>query len=222
MRKLIAGITFATAIAPTILAAAEPRHPYLPPEEYDRPYTGELKIIRHNTAAEVQAACPSVPNPMACARVFSATKCEVHLLPDYMYVRYGPDIIMRHEIGHCNGWVHATTQGAPKPAVETTAPKDDPAKQEERLSHTIATTYKRCLLERSGDGWKKTYTQEEINNYCGCFSVLINERVPDKEWKEAIAAGTWGQHPVLAEVTEYCSKKYYNLPDVTAIRKKKW
>ena len=108
MRKLIAGIIFATAIAPTILAAAEPRHPYLPPEEYDRPYTGELKIIRHNTAAEVQAACPSVPNPMACARVFSATKCEVHLLPDYMYVRYGPDIIMRHEIGHCNGWVHAT------------------------------------------------------------------------------------------------------------------
>jgi hypothetical protein len=224
VRKLIVGITFATAIAPTILAAAESRHPYLPPEEYDRPYTGELKIIRHDTVTEVQAACPTVPNPMACARVFSATKCEVHLLPDYMYVRDGPDIIMRHEIGHCNGWVHARTEGAPKPANEATAspPVNNPDQEEKRMTQIIATTYKRCLLERSSDGWKKTYSKEEIDNYCGCFSVLINERVPENEWREAIAAGTWGKHPVLAEVTSYCTSKYMSLPDVSAIRKKKW
>jgi hypothetical protein len=230
VRKLIAGITFVTAIAPTILAAAETRHRMLPPEHYDHPYNGELEIVRHETLADIQAACPTIAAPLACAKVLSASKCEIHLPPDYMYPRYSvtADVIMRHEIGHCNGWKHdpetaITTNGAPKPPVSEVPPtNDDAAKAEERKERQIATTYKSCLLTRSTDAWKRTYTQEEINNYCGCFSVIINERVSEQEWRAASAAGTWSEHPVLKEVTQYCTKKYYNLPDVTAIRKKQW
>jgi hypothetical protein len=57
---------------------------------------------------------------------------------------------------------------------------------------------------------------------CGCFSVLIIERVTEEDYKAASQAQTWKNHPVMNEVYNYCRKKYLNLPDVTAIRKKEW
>jgi hypothetical protein len=102
-----------------------------------------------------------------------------------------------------------------------TAQTTDDNQAEELKTSQIAFTYKRCLKERESEGYKKTYSQSEIDNYCGCFSVQINERVTMEEYQTAANDGTWQKHPVLKEVAKYC-RKYLNLPDVTAIRKKKW
>jgi hypothetical protein len=168
VRKLIAGITFAAAIAPTILAAAETRHRMLPPEHYDHPYNGELKIVRHETLADIQAACPTIAAPLACAKVLSASQCEIHLPPDYMYPRYSvtADVIMRHEIGHCNGWKHdpetaITTNGAPKPPVSEMPPTNDDAAKAEERKETPAVR-KRTPLEEA----KLTY-EVALQDYNG-------------------------------------------------------
>jgi hypothetical protein len=105
----------------------------------------------------------------------------------------------------------------------TSAQAEPPTTDEERRKTSeIASTYKRCLSERNNDEWKKTYTSDETENFCGCFSVLINDRVTVEEWKADVAAGIWQKNPKLIETSTYCKSKYMNLPDVTAIRKKKW
>src|SRR5215510_13811736 len=76
----------------------------------------------------------------------------------------------------------------------------DDNEAEEAKTSQIAFTYKRCLKERESEGYKKTYSQSEIDNYCGCFSVQINERVTMEEYKTATNDGTWQTHPVLKEV----------------------
>jgi hypothetical protein len=96
------------------------------------------------------------------------------------------------------------------------------SESEEEKTLLVQRTYKRCLKERDNDAWKRTFTQEETTNFCGCWSVLINDRMSQQEFNKATADGTWAQHPVPREVTKYCREKYGNLPDVTAIRKKKW
>jgi hypothetical protein len=86
----------------------------------------------------------------------------------------------------------------------------------------VAMNYKRCLATLFTDENKKTYTKDEMESYCGCWSVKIVDRVPAKEAAAATAAGTWQTLPALMEVTDYCRTKYMNLPDVTAIRNKQW
>src|SRR5262245_3827391 len=53
---------------------------------------------------------------------------------------------------------------------------------DETKAVAIARTYKGCLARNSN---KKTYTKDEVENYCGCFSVLIEERVTDDEYSAA-------------------------------------
>ena len=85
----------------------------LPPVEYDYPYAGKLTVTRVD---DVKAACPRAAygrgTPMGCARVPAPghEECEIFLLPDDLILAmgYDPDHIYRHEIGHCNGWVHTT------------------------------------------------------------------------------------------------------------------
>jgi hypothetical protein len=98
---------------------------------------------------------------------------------------------------------------------------DDPAADEVK-TRLVASSYKRCLNERTSEAWKKTYAQDEIDNFCGCFAVKINDAVTEEEWKADIAANRWQKNPKLIEVSAYCRNKYLNLPDVTALRKRKW
>jgi hypothetical protein len=119
----------------------------------------------------------------------------------------------------------ASGDDPPKPAAESVSPQtndDEAAKQaaEEVKTVNIQTTYKLCLGERSSEGSKKTYSQKEIDDYCGCFAVLINERVTNEEWQAELKAGTWAKNLKLLATTRYCREKYSNLPDVTAIKKK--
>jgi hypothetical protein len=104
--------------------------PLLPPPEYDQPYTGELTVTTHETQADVLEACGYNPatwkwRPLACAKVsLSGERCHIHLPPDYLIIRQGKtrEGVMRHEIGHCNGWRHGW--GSPEKSAEAIAGAD--------------------------------------------------------------------------------------------------
>jgi hypothetical protein len=85
-----------------------PRGILLPPKEYDHKYTGQLTIIRVN-ADDMQYACPRTPisvTTLGCAHVLAA-ECQIVMLHDNLIEAVGerPTAVLRHEIGHCNGWL---------------------------------------------------------------------------------------------------------------------
>lgn len=86
---------------------ATPRH-VLPPEKYDHPYKGELTIVRANSLAAIRSFCPRLAfqtNLLGCAYLNGA-QCTVVMRDDAAIKAAGwePEIVRRHEIGHCNGW----------------------------------------------------------------------------------------------------------------------
>jgi hypothetical protein len=85
---------------------------YLPPEEFDREYKGELKIVR-GTQQQPRAACPNSFNPgwnaIGCAkRDLGGATCTIYMLNDQGLQSIGWDveIVFRHERAHCHGWHH--------------------------------------------------------------------------------------------------------------------
>lgn len=90
----------------------------LPPAKYDRSFDGRVVIERHS-GKELKEHC-IVPDPdgvMACAlggeikpnsyyRGWMSGVCTVHMLNDQELLVRGQryDLVLRHEIGHCNGW----------------------------------------------------------------------------------------------------------------------
>ena len=107
-----------------------------------------------------------------------------------------------------------------KPASEILV--EDAERREEIKNINIQSSLKRCLNEHDNEGSKKTYSRKEIEDYCGCFAVLINERVTNDEWLANLKAGTWGKNPKLIATVKYCRETYKGLPDVKALRAKKW
>jgi hypothetical protein len=107
-----------TVIAALLFMALQPaqaqqvRRQYadgLPPIEYDKPYTGELTIVRLTNEAEVLAICTVGKSKRACAKVIDGppSRCVIIMLTDEKLKIYGdnhPALVMRHELGHCNGW----------------------------------------------------------------------------------------------------------------------
>src|SRR5262245_25778486 len=103
MRTVIAALALVAASAGAHAAA-------LPPLEYDHPYKGKLDVIVVETAKEVRDACylvkwtPEFP-AIACSIVNSDHCTIIRRAEDYIKSRgYTLDTVMRHEIGHCNGW----------------------------------------------------------------------------------------------------------------------
>jgi len=84
---------------------------WLPPVEYDKPYTGELEIVRIATEEEIYNICKG-SSRAACAAWGGAgkpaAKCIIFMLPDKQLkaMHHGPGdaLSLRHELGHCNGW----------------------------------------------------------------------------------------------------------------------
>jgi len=84
----------------------------LPPPEHDRPYTGVLTVIR-GTQDELRAQCP-IFRPynwaLGCSpvRMNRSTHCIVYIADDATLKAAGwrYDLVLRHELGHCNGWRH--------------------------------------------------------------------------------------------------------------------
>jgi hypothetical protein len=100
--------------------AAEPAKPmaapvvtmstYLPPKRFDHEYRGApLMIIRLDTSEQIRRVCIADWKPghdVACAIPGWHGGCMIAILEDDVLIARGfsPEHVMRHEIGHCNGW----------------------------------------------------------------------------------------------------------------------
>jgi hypothetical protein len=105
-------IALLAALASSPAAAQQPMADpgwILPPERYDHPYKGHLTIQRA-TDEEMVRTCPApltLPKRIACAfPIPAANSCLIVLAPRATITAagYSEEIIIRHEIGHCNGW----------------------------------------------------------------------------------------------------------------------
>jgi hypothetical protein len=92
----------------------------LPPVEYDKPFTGAL-ILRRVNREQMKIMCPKsmYPLTLGCATLYPPAwglngdkyVCIVIILEDEILNQISPwsyDILWRHEMGHCNGWVGHT------------------------------------------------------------------------------------------------------------------
>jgi hypothetical protein len=91
----------------------------IPPEEYDHPYDGPVKIWRSADQDYIKSKCPAsiFPYHLGCGGRKSATgECHILMADDDTIRKHGwtPEIVLRHEIGHCNGWP-SDHKGARKP-----------------------------------------------------------------------------------------------------------
>jgi hypothetical protein len=115
-----------------------PSNNILPPLEYDYPYQGKLTVQRVDTIEELIVVCSTTRKwLLGCARP-GTTSCQLILVRDEVIRQYGwtTELMMRHEVGHCNGWPQAHPGQRPRwaPAGEPPAkPKSDAA----RLMHPV-------------------------------------------------------------------------------------
>lgn len=84
----------------------------LPPAEYDQDFKGELTIKR-GTQNDLRSACPNTfragNHAVGCAkRLLDGQICVIYILNDIGLQMIGWDyeLVLRHELGHCAGWVH--------------------------------------------------------------------------------------------------------------------
>jgi hypothetical protein len=77
-----------------------------PPPEYDRPYAGKLVKIEAKDSEEMLSLCAESKSPIACARQYGVVACTIVIAPEAVLRRWGwtVEIVMRHELAHCNGW----------------------------------------------------------------------------------------------------------------------
>jgi hypothetical protein len=93
----------------------------LPPKEFDHEYDGEL-TIHHLLEQDLYEKCRGAVRgsgmsgrALACTAAIQTPrkKCTIWMMTEPTLARLGWDynIIMRHEIGHCNGWHHESPNG---------------------------------------------------------------------------------------------------------------
>lgn len=77
----------------------------LPPLEYDYPYQGKLTVDRVDTIEKLQEVCGISKWALGCSWARGAS-CRIVLVADDVIRQWGwtPELMMRHEHGHCNGW----------------------------------------------------------------------------------------------------------------------
>lgn len=84
-----------------------------PPARFDHAYSGELTVVSL-PQKQVVAACAKLFTKYkvaaksslvqrGCSAVTSATSCTVILI-DKPFALATPKAVLRHELGHCNGW----------------------------------------------------------------------------------------------------------------------
>jgi hypothetical protein len=117
------------------------KHPNLnlfPPAHYDHPYKGaRLNIVEVHTQEEVHSGCKvsyaPVPYILGCVthderdKTSSEYECTVYLhMDDIAKAGWTVNTILRHEIGHCNGWTGNHLGATHYPAGETSPVVDTP------------------------------------------------------------------------------------------------
>jgi hypothetical protein len=84
-----------------------------PPVRFDYPYPGKLTVI-YLPQKQVVTACAELfakykvdakpfPDERGCSAITSATSCTI-IAVDKTFKRATPKAVVRHEMGHCNGW----------------------------------------------------------------------------------------------------------------------
>jgi hypothetical protein len=97
------------AIAPLAIAT-QAYAQFLPPEEFDRPFDGRVVIQLARDQDEVRKLCPGMiftMEPLGCSfRIRGLALCAIVKVSDDQIraAGYDPEVFMRHELGHCNGW----------------------------------------------------------------------------------------------------------------------
>lgn len=84
-----------------------------PPSRFDHPYAGHLTVERLPQRQVVEACARlfaryDVParaafNQHGCSAVTGPSSCMVITI-DRTFMKATPQAVLRHEIGHCNGW----------------------------------------------------------------------------------------------------------------------
>ena len=89
-----------------------------PPPEFDHPYKGKLDT-RYLPQPEVFKECSRMmlenngstkgayPEMRGCSTQFDNYTSCIIILIDKPWKNTTPEAVLRHEIGHCNGWNHA-------------------------------------------------------------------------------------------------------------------
>jgi hypothetical protein len=111
------GLAVAAVMVVTAAHADPPkRFQILPPVEYDHPYRGKLTLRKAKDQAEIRRFCSSVSFNLgfapACGYVYP-DRCDIMVLADGEIRKLGltPEVVLRHELAHCNGW-HEDHRGA--------------------------------------------------------------------------------------------------------------
>jgi hypothetical protein len=114
------------AIKPNVALppAAKPNVGVLGPVEYDVPFPGKLKVIRGNKFLMTRL-CPKTVMPITLGCSYTdpnKEECVVIMAEDDIILAAGwtPEITLRHEESHCNGWDH-THKGARPVTLENLA-----------------------------------------------------------------------------------------------------
>ncbi|RWL14895.1 MAG: hypothetical protein EOR57_31610 [Mesorhizobium sp.] len=84
-----------------------------PPARFDNAYTGKLTVIKlpqkqvvtacAKLFASYKVAAKSSFTQRGCAAITGKTSCTVIVI-DKPYALATPKAVLRHELGHCNGW----------------------------------------------------------------------------------------------------------------------
>jgi hypothetical protein len=78
-----------------------------PPTRFDHPYSGTM-IIHRLPQAQIVKTCADVIGKRSmiqhgCSSLPKDNRCEIWIV-EKTYMGASPESVLRHEIGHCNGW----------------------------------------------------------------------------------------------------------------------
>lgn len=116
---LLGSVTAAAAVVPGS-ATARPRRQrsqLIPPPQYDHPFRGKVIEIAVHPRQVPNECARRIPDRRQ-ANMFrrggysgcfvlseDGHTCTI-VIPNQHTFRYSPQMVRRHEIGHCNGWTH--------------------------------------------------------------------------------------------------------------------
>jgi hypothetical protein len=106
MLRALALVFFCLAmVGPSFAGKMDPT--WNPPARFDHPYSGKL-IIHRLPQPQIVDVCEKLLGKRSMIQHGCSTKpqngrCEIWIV-DKTYMRATPRAVLRHEVGHCNGW----------------------------------------------------------------------------------------------------------------------
>ena len=91
-------------------------------------------------------------------------------------------------------------------------------------THLIAGWVKYCQGTFDTPSMKKSWTNQEISDFCNCGSVTMADRTTQEMYDTRQKQGDYPKEwwTMREEVRVYCTDKYVKTPDVSGIKDKKW